>query len=720
MAYNKKEEKTEPKEDLFSTLWNQIEEAKDDSQDWRDKTDRYYRLRIREKKTKTFPFPGCSNLRLPTIETYIRKTKAALVALYANVKPRMMVVPQSDRDLDKARRIEKFLDWLCDTKIKLLEKLVLIADKTLERGFCLAKIVWRMEDSCYTETISLDDISVEEAQMMFSLSTTDEMLVQAIVQKYNVDMSESVQADNLEAVIGAVKEIRSGKDTVKLHLRDELYNAPDVIVVDPLYAFVPTDAKRLPDDNRFVAHEYYESYETLKKMAEYGSIDKEAIDNIDWIKAETSNNMNEELIETTKDTREGIERLNNPSHLVKIIDLYTYYDLDGDGLDEKCHFLLAPDFRQILKKQRLENDSQKFPFVRFETEIIDDRWYSPRGYPEHLEDISKEVDAQHNQKIDSQTIRNAPMFVYRSGIINPRLIKFIPGQSIPVPGMTPLADAIAPLERTNPNAEFSYEREEMMLKSTIQEYLGQLDYSVQSMINKRQPRTLGEVQMQAQSANIVFSLDATIFANALSELYSQILELCQQYMPERVFALVVGEEGVEPINMSRDDIQGKYTLVARGNDVTSNPQLRIQDAMTDVQVLLSPVPLQMGVVTPMNAFNILKRYLQAKGELSWQALISPPQPTPPPVAPDIKINFDDLEAGEQAQVLRSRNVQPDIRGRALKSAATIQEKEDEQDLERTKVQTEMVKTMADILTESDNAEEKDAKQRGEAKASAKR
>ena len=119
---DKKEEKTKASQDaeLYSDLWKMVEEAEDNSTTWRESTDKYYRLRVREKKTKSFPFAGCSNLRLPTIETNIRKTKAALVALYANVKPRMMVVPQSDQDLDKARRIEKFLDWLCDTKIKLL------------------------------------------------------------------------------------------------------------------------------------------------------------------------------------------------------------------------------------------------------------------------------------------------------------------------------------------------------------------------------------------------------------------------------------------------------------------------------------------------------------------------------------------------------------------------------------------------------------------------
>ena len=581
----------------------------------------------------------------------------------------------------------------------------------LERGFCLAKVVWRMEDNTYTEKISLKDLSVEEATFVLDLDTTDEQLTQAIVKKYNVDQSESVQAHNMESVAKAVAEIRAGKDNVDLTLKDELYNAPDVIPIDPIYAPVPVDAKRDPQQLFFFPHIYYEKYEVLQAMARNDQIDQEALDNIDWMKEEVSNKRDENLIEVTKDTREGIDRLNNPSHLVKVVDLYCYYDLDEDDIPEKCLFLLAPDFRQVLKKQRLENDSQKFPVVRFETEIIDDRWYSPRGIPQHLEDISKEIDAQHNQKLDSQTIRNAPMFMYRSGIINPRLIKFIPGQAIPVPGMTPLNDAIAPIERTNPNAEFSYEREELMLKSTIQEYLGQMDYSVQSMINKRQPRTLGEVQMQQQSASIVFSLDATLFANSLSELYSQILELCQQYMPERVFALVVGEQGVEPIQMSRDEIQGKYTLVARGNDVTSNPQLRIQDAMTDVQVLLNPVVMQTGVVTPENVYHILKRYLQSKNELAWQALISQPQPPPPVVAPEVKLQMKDMTDAEAAQVLASRNVKPDLQGRSLKSQAILGEKQAEEE----KTHTESAKAYAEILSTlgGDNEAEKDAEDRGE-------
>lgn len=680
MPKKEKEKITKPPSqetiDLFEELYSDIESAKDDASTWRDNTDTFYRLRMRFKKTKNFPFAGCSNLRLPTIETYIRKAKAGLLAIYNNIKPRMMVVPQSDGNMEKAQRIEKFLDWVCDTKIHLLEKLAVAVDRMLERGFVLLKVVWRMEDVTKTETIRLDELKPEESSALSDPNVSDDQIIEYVIKKYDIDMSETVADENMENVIKAVNKLRSGEKVVNLEFKDELYNAPDVVVVDPLYAGVPSDSGRDPQSARMIYHEYYEPYNTLKCKARYGILDKEAVDNIDVIK--TTSLKDTYLLKNTQEAKEGISVEGNPSDSIKVIDLYRYYDLNNDGYEEKCHFLLAPEYKQVLKKQVLENDSQKFPFVRMDTEIIDDRWYSPRGYPQHLEDTSKEIDAQHNQKIDNQTIRNAPMFVFRSGIINPRLVKFIPGQGIPVPGMTPLDDAIKLLDNQNPNIEFSYEREELLLKTVIQEYLGQVDYSTQSMINKRQPRTLGEVQMQAQAANTVFALDAALFTSALSELFTQILDLCQQYMPERVFTLVTGEDGVEPLHLSRDEIQGKYFIICRGNDMNSNPMLRAQKSLARVQVLLNPLMMQMGVVNPGNAYNILKRYLQDDGELAWKGMISMPKPQlpqPPPAAALIKPQFDELTDLEQAQVLASAGVKPDPQGRALKSNAIIEEKE---------------------------------------------
>lgn len=657
--------------DLFNELNKQVDEAQTNTTTWAEKHDKFHRLRLRIKKVKNFPFPGCSNLRLPTIEIYIRKLKSQLVALYANIKPRMQVVPLSDTNLEKANRIERFMDWLADVKMRLLEKIILGTDKMLEKGFVIAEVDWSMENDTKTETLSLEDLTVQETEWLFNLNTPQEAVQQFIMQKLNVDVSETVQEDNFIEVNKAIEQLYKGKDEIKLKLKDETYNAPILNVIDPADFFINTDSGIDIQQARMCGYEFYKPFEVLKQWADEERIEKEGLDNIDFV-AQTG--IRTSSLDWTKDTREGIERLNNPSHLVKLWKIFTYYDLDKDDVAEKCMFLVAPDFTQILKRIAIPYDHKKFPFVRIASEIIDDRWFSPRGISEHLEDTSKEIDAQHNQKIDSQTIRNAPMFKFRSGVVNHKLVKFIPGQGIPVPGMTPLDDAIKLMDNSNPNVEFSYEREEMLLKTTIQEYLGVVDYSLQSMINKRQPRTLGEVQMQAQSANQVFSLDASMFTNSLTEIFTQMLELCQQYMPERIFTLVTGENGVEPLHLTRDEIQGKYYLVARANDINTNPNVRLQRAMANVQILISQVPLQMGVVNPMNVYNILKRFLQDGGELAWKELISMPQPQQPQ-SPNIPPKFEQLTDAEQMQILAKGGIQPDIEGRMLRKQQEIHETE---------------------------------------------
>lgn len=705
--------------DLLHEIQAEIEDAKNHTLVWSEKHDKFYRLRFRVKKTKTFPFVGCSNLRLPTIETYIRKAKAALIGIYANIKPRMQVIPQTDQDLNKANKIEKFLDFLADHKMSLMEKLILGCDKMLEKGFWLAKVTWSMKSRTYTEEITAQDLNPQDMEMLEF--APPEMVMQEMMKRLNVDTSETVIADNISAVQKAIVELKSGKLPIKVELNDELYNAPELHVCDPADIYVPSDAGTDLQKLRWICHETYEPLEVLRERAEMDVYDKDAVEEIKEVRDigaidKGGSRGQERMDEASKATREGIDRINNPSHLVKIWEVYRHYNPVKGEPEQKWQFIVAPEFNIVLKKQVLPYDHQKFPFVRFSTEVVDDRWFAPRGIPEHLEDLSKEIDAQHNQKIDNQTIRNAPMFKFRSGMVNPKLVRFIPAQGIPVSGMQPLDDSIKLMDNSNANTEFSYEREEMILKTVIQEYLGQVDYSLQSMINKRQPRTLGEVQMQAQNANQVFSLDATMWTASLSEVFTQMLELCQQYMPQRVFALVTGQDDLEPIQMERDEIQGKYHIVCRGNDTNTNPYIKAQKSQARLPNLINEVTINTGVVTPSNIYNIIKNYLQDDGVIAWKSLITMPQgeqqPKGPSPAEIVKPKFEELTDAEQAQVIASLGLKPDAPGRMLEKQDQLRENNREDDMNAHQKRMDTGK----LLLEAKNAETKAQDSKTKAKA----
>ena len=258
------------------------------------------------------------------------------------------------------------------------------------------------------------------------------------------------------------------------------------------------------------------------------------------------------------------------------------------------------------------------------------------------------------------------MFAFRSGVVNPRLVKFIPGQGIPIPGTLPLTDSLAPLNFSNTNAEFSYRDEEMLLKSEMQELIGQIDFSLQSQINKRQPRTAYETGLQQQSASTTFGLDVLLFSDSMAEVLDQTVKLLQQYLPEEVYFTVMGE-GAQ-VRIGREEIQGGYTVKIRASEFSMTPTQRLQNTMQKIGFLTNPQApfMPLGVVTPANLFYMAKRMLQDQSEFSWNQWITMPQqvpPGPPPAITSVKPNFDSLTDAEQAQVLASGGIQPDAEGR---------------------------------------------------------
>ena len=332
----------------------------------------------------------------------------------------------------------------------------------------------------------------------------------------------------------------------------------------------------------------------------------------------------------------------------------------------------------------------KFNFVKLFYELTDNRWYAHRGIVEMAEDLIKEIDIQHNMKIDQQTIRNAPMFLYRAGQVNPNLIQLIPNQAIPIRGMQPLRDTVDVLNNTNPNAEFSYVQEQQSLEAKLEELTGQIDYTLQSQINKRQPRTLGEVQLQAQNVQQVFALDAGMFVEQFTELFDFIWDLWCQYGSDEYEFNYFGQNGWEKIKITKEEAQGKYRVVVRGNDRNTNPQVRMQKAEQILLAIKEPIFIQSGVITPTQQINGIKRFYQYLEVEEWEELVNtqwqPPPPSPPPPAGQIvKPKYEDLPEGEQIQVAESLGLQPDIHGRMMKKNEDLLNSLSEHSLQREKI-----------------------------------
>ena len=630
---------------------------------WEQNQLKWHKMRMRIKKQKNFPFKGCANLRMPTIETKIRKLKASLVNIVFGIRPVVQAVPTPSGNWETASKIEKFLDHLIMEVIRLKNKAIIGIDQALEKGFYLLKPYWKVDIIKREEEISLDDLSEQEKQAFNHPQATPEIKQAMIASKLDVDLSPMVAEENYQEILRIYNEAEAGKTEIKAEFADVVANRPDVSLCEPEKVYVSAGAGYSPQSARWIIHEFSMDIEDVKRNAEERNWN---LGEIRKIEAAAHDYDSEKDIDIEKEMREGLDTLEETGK----IKIWEYYGYDLKDTNQKVVMTIAPDFDKKLRKIALPFYSGKLPFVKLFYELCDDRWFAHRGIAELIEDIVKEIDIQHCQKIDQQTIRNTPQYVHRAGMINPTATQFIFGQSHPAQGMQPLDDVIRPLNNNNPNVEFSYEREQMLLETKIEELIGQIDFTLQSMINRRQPRTLGEVELQKQSSQMVFSLDADIIRTSFEDLFTWIWELWCQYGDDDYEFAYFGQEGWEKIRLTKEEVQGKYTITVRGNDQNTNPQIRIQKAQAVIAGATNPIALQAGVVTPLNLFNSYKRFYQELDIPNWEELITAPeqQPQQPSVeqtAPEFRARFKDLADGEKAQVLAAMGVKPDMQHRML-------------------------------------------------------
>lgn len=640
-----------------------VQMALSDTSVWRNKQDAWNKQRMRIKKNKVFPFEGCSNLKMPTDERHISKKKAKLANRIFGIRPIIQAVPPPSGKMEIAQRIEKFLDHLIMDVMNFYPRGVIAIDKALESGFNTMKPYWRIEKTRRTETFGLDDMSVEDAAMMFSHGTDPDWIKAEIIKRLDIDMNPMLADENEKQVEDAIVKLYKGADEVTIDVDDLTYNAPDVAVPDAVRIIVPSESPLDPQACEWICHDLVISYREFISRSERG------YKNIDAVSSTLTRSTDPNFtIEQSKDAREGINRFQNGGY-VRIWEIYTWEKLnESDSAPRRCVITIAPEFNVVLRRMSLDMLNGKVPFARINREIIDDRWYSPRGIPELISDIVREIDVQKNQRIDSQTARNAPIYMYRVGIVNPAM-KLKPNKGIPVPPGVPFSEAFHMLNNTNLNAEFSYKDELQQLNAETEELLGEVNFTLQSQINKRQPRTGTEVDAQVQNMMPAANLEGEIISNGFNELFNMIFALWCEHGDDEYEFQYFGNSAdgkFETIKLKKEELQG-HIITVRGNDSNTNPAVRMQKAMTIKQITSDQLSLQMGLTTPMNVYNAQREVLQQLG-VNPDMFVSPPPPPPPPRPAPIKIDMEDLTAQEAMQVKVSQGIQPDVLGNLERDA----------------------------------------------------
>jgi hypothetical protein len=382
----------------------------------------------------------------------------------------------------------------------------------------------------------------------------------------------------------------------------------DLVVIGEEHSSDPQTADTVIHRNRLT-----ESY--LYSMADQGVFDPKAVDKIIEAGRDSqyseSENIKQQRVENSGQTEADSSA---PLDRYTILECYTKAPVDNTKINADIVMWVHPQSREILRATYLHriNKNGKRPIFNIDFFRRPGQPYA-MGLAEILHPISVEMDAMHNMRIDFGLISMLPIGFYRpTSSINPKTIKLEPGSLIPVDN--PQTDIAFP--QWGNRFSWGYQ-EEASLHSWADRMTGISDLSL-GVISGRQGAARTATGVQGLLGELSANLD--VFLKRLNEGWGQFLEFLLDMLQQRLpsdFVFRVTKDSDLALNWIRlqdkSEIQGNYEIITAPNSATSNQQVSEQRSNEIMQNLMNPLYIQLGIVTPVQVFEILKNWMKVRG-----------------------------------------------------------------------------------------------------------
>jgi hypothetical protein len=150
--------------------------------------------------------------------------------------------------------------------------------------------------------------------------------------------------------------------------------------------------------------------------------------------------------------------------------------------------------------------------------------------------------------------------------------------------------------------DVSSERLEQQAKAYAEEYLSITDFSNRNAVNPGGSRTATEIQAINQASTRQVNMDIALFLDTLSEVSMHMYLILKQSVdrPMKVAGVILRPE----------DFLVKVSVSWAGSLDATDPQLQMQKSMARAQFVMG-VGQPVGIVTPVNVFNMLQDYIDA-------------------------------------------------------------------------------------------------------------
>lgn len=616
-------------------LVHDIRRVDQDNIGWLRKQADLVKLRRGNRRARTIPWKGASNVSIPLIDGVIRRWRPGIAALVLDADPVAFFTAQSPDDFEASRTVEPMFTYLFREAMDTTNQVVQLVDLIAARGHAYSREAWAYRTRRQARIISADHLFpggieeevgalVQQAAQAGQQVDPVEVVMLRIAEEYDMDPQDPSESPVL---VEAAQKLLEGAEFVKITFRSVIIDRPDWKAIDPINVIVPQDQDPEHADFFCMIHEL--TPDDLRALA----IDRhlrpsqvEAVLRSDppldpgVASSRDAGGMRQE-IRDLMDRRAGIatsrgRRTSVGLHVVW--EIYCHLDIDGDGERERCLLWYAPESDTMLGILDYPYPFGGWPITYYPFEAAA-RPVDNRGLADMLRSYQKIVNAFHNARLDAAQIVLAPVMLKRITAGNMKsAIKWRPGAVIPVtnPGdvqiMQKAGEGLGILN--------GLLQEEQVNQRLAEAYVGVFDAALTNIQQSKERRTAAEIQAITNLSGNIFGLDARIFTTAMSKSFTKIWQLYQDLGPDEVFFRVTGEQ--MPRIARKSEISKNYDIRAAGTPANTNRSFQIQSLERVMQVMLNPLVLQSGRI---DFGTIFDSWLQLVDYNLAKRVIRPPE-----------------------------------------------------------------------------------------------
>lgn len=594
--------------DYFSGIQRQVQRDVGDRLGWVQKCDHYTKRRYcMEFRDPEYPWPGSSSIVMPLIDKKIDELKPQYVSLVTSSNPPVTAIGIGSDSERKAGNVELWFEWLIKFgSPQFIEQTILAVDDLEEKGRGILKSYWIYETRQSAEILDrarlperLRNLIVtpkDNADALHALTGGRVPLInlgefdlvlpkikEIIKKEFDLDPEEPRDKDAFNAIIQWMR--KGTKDKLRIEKRDTVTNLPGVVAVEPNNLILPSNATSNIEDAERITEEMWFTATQIRQKALDGDWNEEAVKLL--LKGEAASKDSRKVSMGSADDsyREGVSGIQGGSYNIKAT--CCWYSATENGPLKKAICLWTPASVEIpLKFVEYVRPSAKWPYHSATFEHNKNRWYSPRGIPEKIDDIDFEVTKQHRYKLNRSEIATAPTLIYRPGAgINPATWRWIPGQMMPA--ANPALDV---REMQFSQLDIVFEREEQNLLTWVEQFLGGTDFGLSTpMASMSEPRTATEIGAIGDRARQSLSLRGLLFQHMMMKpVYREMFDLWHVHGDDAVWAYTTASD---PIRLTKEELQGQFVFQPTGVIGEQDRAVEEQKALMRIKILSELQPI---------------------------------------------------------------------------------------------------------------------------------